>query len=124
MVEVKSFAVAQAEQEMQSWIGELMTELNCDERKACMLLRAVLHGIRDRLSTDEVDILAAYLPTFVRGMFLEDWRPSVTSSPPLPRGALGVALSADVVDAFEVEVAISAAAKLLDRHITEARRAV
>ena len=123
MADVKSFAVAQAAQEAQSWIGELMTELNCDERKAYMLLRAVLHGLRDRLSIDEVAILATYLPIFIRGMFLEDWRPSATSDSRSTHGALGVALSPDVVDGFEVDVAISAAASLLDRHISEARSA-
>jgi uncharacterized protein (DUF2267 family) len=123
MVEVKSLAIAQAAQEAQNWIGELMGELNCDERKAYMLLRSVLHGLRDQMSTDEVAIFAAYLPTFIRGMFLEDWRPSIAAHPRSARGALGIALSADVVDTLEVEVAISAAASLLDRRITEARRA-
>ena len=122
MSEIKSLDIAEAAQEAQNWLGELMAELDCDERKAYLLLRSVLHGLRDQLSTDEVGTLAAYLPTFIRGLFLEDWRPGGPTQPQSARGTLGIALSADVVDALEVEVAISAAASLLDRHIAEARR--
>jgi uncharacterized protein (DUF2267 family) len=122
MSEMKSVEIAEAAHEAQNWLGELMAELDCDEHKAYVLLRAVLHGLRDQLSIDEVGVLAAYLPTFIRGMFLEDWRPGAATEPRSARGALGIALSADIVDALEVEVAISAAASLLDRHIAEARR--
>jgi uncharacterized protein (DUF2267 family) len=123
MAEAMSFEIALAAQEAHDWIGELMRELNCDERKAYVLLKSVLHGLREQLSVDEVATLAAYLPIFIRGLFLEDWRPGPALSSRSAKGGLEIALSADVADEFEIGVAISAAADLLDRHLTEARRA-
>ena len=123
MSEVVSSEIAEAAQEARNWIDELMSELNCDERKAYVLLRAVLHGLRDRLSIDEVATLSAYLPTLIRGLFLEDWQPNRTSSVRLDSGALDVGLRTDVVDELEVATAISAAADMLDRRLTQARRA-
>ena len=123
MAEVVSSEIAEAAQEARHWIGELMSELNCDERKAYVLLRAVLHGLRDRLSIDEVATLSAYLPTLIRGLFLEDWQPNRTSRVRLDSGALDVGLRTDVVDELEVATAISAAADMLDRRLTQARRA-
>lgn len=38
-------------------------------------LRAVLHTLRDRLTVQESAELAAQLPTLVRGVFYEGWRP-------------------------------------------------
>lgn len=41
-------------------------------------LRAVLHQLRDRLSTDEAVQLGAQLPTLVRGIYYDGWKPSAT----------------------------------------------
>lgn len=38
-------------------------------------LRAVLHALRDRLTVQEAAHLAAQLPTLVRGVYYEGWRP-------------------------------------------------
>jgi len=39
-------------------------------------LRAVLHGLRDRLTIDEAADLAAQLPMVMRGLYYEGWDPS------------------------------------------------
>jgi uncharacterized protein (DUF2267 family) len=36
-------------------------------------LSAVLHSLRDRLTVDESDQLAAQLPLLVRGMYFDGW---------------------------------------------------
>ncbi|MFG2888025.1 DUF2267 domain-containing protein [Streptomyces sp. NPDC048248] len=41
-------------------------------------LRAVLHPLRDRLSVDETAQFAAQLPTLVRGVYYDGWKPSET----------------------------------------------
>jgi uncharacterized protein (DUF2267 family) len=123
MAEVASFEIAEAAQEARNWIGELMNELNCDERKAYLVLRAVLHGLRDRLSIDEVATLSAYLPTMIRGLFLEDWQPSRVATVRARPGVLDIGLQVEVIDEMEAGIAISAAAEMLDRRIAQARRA-
>jgi uncharacterized protein (DUF2267 family) len=39
-------------------------------------LRAVLHALRDRLTVQEAAQLAAQLPTLLRGVYYEGWRPA------------------------------------------------
>lgn len=41
-------------------------------------LRAVLHRLRDRLSVDGAVHLGAQLPTLVRGVYYDGWKPSGT----------------------------------------------
>jgi len=58
------------------WIGELDRALGWnDKHRALRLLREVLHGIRDRLPVVENAQLAAQMPTLLRGIYFEQWRP-------------------------------------------------
>ncbi|MFG2592587.1 DUF2267 domain-containing protein [Streptomyces sp. NBC_01166] len=41
-------------------------------------LRAVLHRLRDRLSVDGAAHLGAQLPTLIRGVYYDGWKPSET----------------------------------------------
>lgn len=66
-----------AVQDTNIWLDELMEKLDwTDKQRAYRLLRSVLHVLRDRLQLDEAAHLAAQLPTFLRGIFFEGWKPS------------------------------------------------
>ncbi|MEV6793231.1 DUF2267 domain-containing protein [Streptomyces sp. NPDC051320] len=50
-----------------------------DRRKqSYTALRAVLHPLRDRLTVEEGAQFAAQLPTLLRGIYYEGWKPSAT----------------------------------------------
>src|SRR5467141_274788 len=59
------------------WINELMDLLGWPDEphRAYLVLRGVLHALRDRLSVDEAACLAAQLPMLVRGFYYEGWHP-------------------------------------------------
>lgn len=103
------------------WLKQLSGELgNDDLHYAYRALRAVLHSLRDRLTVEVAAKLAAQLPTLIRGIYYEDWRPSRTP------------LAIHDVDAFlehvveegrlagptEASVAVTAVAHVLRQHIT------
>ena len=68
-----------AVQKADIWLKDIMAELNTDSRrKAYMALRAVLHGLRDRLTVDEAVDLGAQLPLLIRGVYYDEWDPSGT----------------------------------------------
>jgi uncharacterized protein (DUF2267 family) len=59
------------------WLNGIMQELHTlDRQEAYQAMRAALHALRDRLSIDEAAHLAAQLPTVVRGVYYEGWRPA------------------------------------------------
>ena len=69
--------IAHAVQQTQEWLKELRDNADlADEATALSVLRAVLHQLRDRLSVEEAVDFAAQLPTIVRGIYYEGWRPA------------------------------------------------
>jgi uncharacterized protein (DUF2267 family) len=60
------------------WLNEIGDVIGPDRQRCYHALRAVLHALRDRLTVDEAAHLAAQLPTFIRGVFYESYRPSDT----------------------------------------------
>ena len=69
-------ALDRAFQTTRVWLKEVAEELQWkDERRVYTALRAVLHAIRDRLTLTESAHFGAQLPTFIRGLYYEGWRP-------------------------------------------------
>ena len=63
-------------QKSSEWIHELMQELGWEDAPRTVgALRAVLHTVRDGLPVAEAASLAAGMPTVVRGLYSEGWRP-------------------------------------------------
>ena len=82
------------------WINELNDRLAWnDKSRSYRLLKAVLHAVRDRLSVDDSAHLAAQLPTLLRGVFYEQWRPAAV---PNKRRALNEFIE-DVGTSFKVD---------------------
>jgi uncharacterized protein (DUF2267 family) len=72
-------AIAHGVQQIQEWLKELRDNADlADEAEALGVLRSVLHQLRDRLTPEEAIELGAQLPTIVRGIYYEGWRPSRT----------------------------------------------
>jgi uncharacterized protein (DUF2267 family) len=63
------------------WLDEIMAELGPNRQLAYRALRAVLHVLRDRLTTDQAAHLGAELPLLVRGIYYDAYHPAGT---PLP----------------------------------------
>lgn len=71
--------IAHTVQQTQEWLKELRDNADLeDEAAALAILRAVLHQLRDRLTPESAVALGAQLPTMLRGIYYEGWRPSQT----------------------------------------------
>ncbi len=61
------------------WLSRLTHESELqDEEHAYAVLRATLHGLRDRIGPDVAVHLAAQLPLLLKGTFYEGWDPRAT----------------------------------------------
>lgn len=71
--------VARTVDQTQRWLKGVTEALGlADEDEAWAVLRGVLLHLRDRLPPDEAADLGAQLPTLVRGVYYEAWKPSAT----------------------------------------------
>jgi uncharacterized protein (DUF2267 family) len=76
-------SVDHAPQVVAEWLNALCEDLGWQEKgRAWLLLREVLHAVRDYLGADEAADLAAQLPVLIRGMYFEGWVPSRTPAHP------------------------------------------
>lgn len=61
------------------WINDLDKILGWDNKpRAFRLLRSVLQALHDWLLVDDAAHLGAQLPTLLRGVYYEHWRPAAT----------------------------------------------
>jgi len=69
-------------QRANAWLKELMLELNSgDHRGTYLILRSVLHALRDHLPVVDAVYVGEQLPMLIRGMYFEHWN---VSGKPLP----------------------------------------
>ena len=107
-------------QEFDVWLDELCAEMKTDNPDtAYAALRAVLHQLRDRLTADEAAHVAAQLPTLIRGVYYEGWKPAV--QPTRERDAQeflqGVRAKAPGHDELDPNMATQSVFRVLGRHV-------
>lgn len=108
-----------AAEQAQQWVNELANELECSNQDAFRLLRSVLHTLRDWLSPEEMADLSSQLPTLIRGIYFEGWNPAEPAWERTKRDfVLRVRNSFGYEQELDVDKAIAAVFRLLDRHIS------
>lgn len=102
------------------WLNEIGRELHTEPHRSYLALRAFLHVLRDRLSTDEAAQFGAQLPMLIRGLFYEGWDPRAT--PEKTRVAevflARIAREAMLADDPPPAMAVRAVASVVRRHVT------
>ena len=102
-------------QDAEVWLRELSALSPFESREAAYaLFRAVIHSVRDRLEMHEAVHFAGQMPTLVRGIYYEGWRPSLAPNRErsLPeflasvRESLGPGLPADAVNVEDATRAV------------------
>lgn len=116
MSQISSIAsLNRALQDAETWLRELSALSPFQSREqAYALFRAVLHSIRDRLEMHEAVHFAGQMPTLVRGIYYEGWRPSLAPNDERNLGeflasvreSLGPGLPADAVNVEEATRAV------------------
>ena len=80
----------------------------------------MLHALRDRLTVEETAQLAAELPTLIRGIYYEHWKPGSTKHQARDVDSFlrHVAAEGRMAGETEASVAVEAVAHVLRRHIS------
>jgi uncharacterized protein (DUF2267 family) len=104
------------------WVNDVADEFGTEDHQlAYRILRAFLHAVRDRITVEESAQLAAQLPTLIRGIYYEGWRPSTTPLRYHDRETFlrKIADEALLAGSTEASYAVTAAAAVLRRHVSE-----
>lgn len=97
---------------LRHWLDVICDDLGwSDQRRAYLLLRETLHGLRDMMGVDEAAAFGAQLPILVRGVFFEGWNPTFPSAPSAP------VLDLDTKQRDAAERAVAAVMALLLQHL-------
>ena len=107
-------------QESNLWLKDVMERLGTNDRHhGYSTLRAVLHGLRDRIGPESAAHLGAQLPMLLRGVFYEGWDP--TGKPSKERHAMAflthITREMPRADTIEVEQGVRAVFDVLSKHI-------
>ena len=104
------------------WVNDVADEFGTEDHQlAYRILRAFLHALRDRITVEESAQLAAQLPTLIRGIYYEGWRPSTTPLRYHDRETFlrKIADEALLAGSTEASYAVTAAAAVVRRHVSE-----
>ena len=113
--------IAPAVQKAYAWINEVSEVLGVEDRqRSYQSLRASLHALRDRLQVDEAAQLGAELPTVVRGVYFEGWKPAATPEKHRTVRDFLESLREEVPGMLPSEAPVAAAAvfEVLQRHVS------
>ena len=59
------------------WLSMIQDRLGYEDTEAAFVaFRAVLHALRDRLTTEQGVDLVAQMPILIKGVFVDGWKPS------------------------------------------------
>lgn len=106
-----------------AWLNQIGERIGSDKKAAYHVLRAGLHALRDRMTPDEAVHFSQQLPTLIRGLYFENWRPAAT--PILDRsldawlGTLEGHLMAHGDSGIEPRLAAEATFAVLRAHLDE-----
>jgi len=114
--------VARSAEAAHHWYQDLAEELGSEDlHYAARALRAVLHALRDRLTVEEGAQLAAQLPTLIRGIYYEQWKPGAVKhlTHDIDAFLAHVAREGRMAGETEASHAVAAVARVLRRRISE-----
>jgi uncharacterized protein (DUF2267 family) len=111
-------------QRTNSWLKDLMQELNwSDRRKTYLALRCALHALRDHMSVPDAVFLGEQLPMLLRGAYFERWKPEGKPEPLRSRedflSILSIYLARDGETTSEADTVMRAVVRLLDRKVAD-----
>ena len=103
------------------WLNDVIEELGLDDRhKAYVILRSVLHVLRDRLPIEEATDLGAQLPMLVRGFYYDAWNPAANPRKFSKDEFLSI-IGQQFINEPDIdpEKIISAVFRVIDKHIAD-----
>jgi len=104
------------------WYRDVAAELGTEDlHYAARALRAVLHALRDRLTVEETAQFASQLPTLIRGIYYEQWRPGAQRDRPHDIDVFleHIAREGRMAGETEASHAVSAVSRVLAKHVSE-----